>query len=294
MRAGTLLGNGDLKKGIARLVMNNATNIRELDRTLPRAAVIAAILFSPMSTPEIRAQPQAAAPLAFEVASVKPAGTSCRGRRSVDSQQVRYANFSLKGLVRDAYKVELYQINAPEWFDGQCYDVAAKLPDGASKEQIPAMLQALLAERFRMTVHKEMKRDRVYALVVARNGPRLKESKGQSDGPQGVELHADGHMEFTSATLASFSSAMSVLLARPVVDMTEIQGHFDITLNVTRGDLAGMSLPQNSASADTVPENNAASSVFAAMQELGLKLESRNAPIEHIVVDSVEKVPTGN
>jgi uncharacterized protein (TIGR03435 family) len=76
--------------------------------------------------------------------------------------------------------------------------------------------------------------------------------------------------------------------------MTEIQGHFDITQNVARGDLAGMNLPPNSASADTVPENNASSSVFAAMQELGLKLESRNAPIEHIVVDGAEKVPTGN
>jgi Protein of unknown function (DUF3738) len=184
-----------------------APQIRGPDRTLPRAAVIAAILFSPMSAPGIRAQPQVAAPPAFEVASVKPAGTSCRGKRSIDLQQVRYANFSLKGLVRDAYKVELYQIDAPEWLDSQCYDVAAKLPEGASKEQIPAMLQALLAERFRMTVHKEMKRDRVYALVVAKNGPRLKESKGQGDRPQGVELHADGHMEFTSATLASFSSA---------------------------------------------------------------------------------------
>jgi uncharacterized protein (TIGR03435 family) len=190
--------------------------------------------------------------------------------------------------------VELYQINAPEWLGSQCYDVAAKLPDGATKEQIPAMLQALLAERFRMTVHKEIKRDRVYALVAAKSGARLKESKGQSDGPQSVELHADGHMEFTSATLASFSSAMSVLLAQPVVDMTEIQGHFDITLNVTRGDLAGLRFPSDGAAADTLPESNASSSMFAAMQELGLKLESRNMPIEHIVVDSAEKVPTGN
>jgi uncharacterized protein (TIGR03435 family) len=276
------------------LDMKNARNIRALERTLWQAAIMGAIAFTAIDAPEVRAQPQAAAPDAFEVASVKPAGTICRGRRSVDSQQVRYANFSLKGLVRDAYKVELYQIDAPEWLDSQCYDVAAKLPDGASKEQIPAMLQALLADRFRMTVHKEIRRDRVYALVVGRNGPRLKESKGQGDRTQGVELHADGHMEFTSATLASFASAMSVLLARPVVDMTEIQGHFDIALDVTRGDLAGMRLPPDGAAADAVPENNASSSVFAAMQEIGLRLESRNAPIQHIVVDSVEKVPTGN
>jgi uncharacterized protein (TIGR03435 family) len=264
------------------------------ERTLLRAAVAGAIVFGAIGAPEVWAQSQAAAPPAFEVASVKPAGARCAGRRSIDLQQVRYGNFSLKGLVRDAYQVELYQIDAPEWLDSQCYDVAAKLPDGASKEQIPAMLQALLAERFRMTVHKEMRRDRVYALVVAKNGPRLKESKVQSDRPQSVELHADGHMEFTSATPASFSSAMSVLLARPVVNMTDIQGYYDITLNVTRGDLAGLRLPSDGAAPDTLPKNSASSSIFAAMQELGLKLESRNAPIEHIVVDSAEKIPTGN
>src|SRR5580704_15433848 len=99
-----------------------------------RIAVIGAIVFSATSAPGVRAQSQAAAAAVFEVASVKPAGTSCAGRRSIDSQQVRYANFSLKGLVRDAYQVELYQIDAPEWLDSQCYDVAAKLPEGASKE----------------------------------------------------------------------------------------------------------------------------------------------------------------
>jgi uncharacterized protein (TIGR03435 family) len=228
----------------------------------------------------------------FDVASVKSAGTDCRGKRSIDPQQVRYENFSLKGLVRDAYKVELYQSNAPDWFGSECFDLAAKLPEGASREQVPVMLQVLLAERFRMKVHKEVRQDRVYALVVARNGPRPKESKGHR--PQGVELHADGHMEFTSATLASFCSAMSVLMDRPVVDMTEIKGNFDITLNVSRDDLAGLKFPGDGAGTESVAENNASASVFAAMRELGLKLESRNAPMQHIVVDSAERVPTGN
>jgi uncharacterized protein (TIGR03435 family) len=146
----------------------------------------------------------------------------------------------------------------------------------------------------KLKVHSESKQDRVYALVVARNGPNLKESKAQSDRAPSFEGHADGRLEFASATLDSFSSAMSVLLARPVLNMTEIQGHFDISLNVTRRDLAGMNLRPDSAAADAVPESNASSSVFAAMQELGLKLESRNAPIQHTVVDSAEKIPTGN
>jgi uncharacterized protein (TIGR03435 family) len=256
--------------------------------------LVGAIVFGTIGAPEVRSQPPAAAPPAFEVASVKPAGTTCAGRRSVDPQQIRYANYSLKGLVGDAYKVELYQIDAPAWFGAQCYDVAARLPQGASEEQIPAMLRVLLAERFRMRAHEETRQDRVYALVVARNGPHLKPSEEQSDRPLGFEAHANGHMEFTSATLDSFSRAMSTLLARPILNMTEIQGHFDITLNVSTGDLAGLNFAPGRAPADTLPENNASSSVFAAMQELGLKLESRNVPIQHIVVDSAEKVPTGN
>jgi uncharacterized protein (TIGR03435 family) len=230
---------------------------------------------------------------AFEVASVKAAGTECRGKSSVDSQEVRYSDFSLKGLVRDAYKVELYQINAPDWFGDQCYDIVAKLPEGATKEQIPLMLQALLTERFHMKAHLETRQDRVYALVVGKNGPHLKESEGQSERPGDVKLRADGHMVFTSATLASFSSALSVLMARPVVNMTDIQGYFDITLDVTREDLGGMNYPPDNASADN-SENKAASSVFTAMQEFGLKLESRRAPLQHVVIDSAEKVPTGN
>jgi uncharacterized protein (TIGR03435 family) len=71
-----------------------------------------------------------------------------------------HSDFSLKGLVRDAYKIELYQINAPDWFGDQCYDVVAKLPEGGAKEQIPFMLQALLAERFHMKAHLETRQDR--------------------------------------------------------------------------------------------------------------------------------------
>ena len=230
---------------------------------------------------------------AFEVASVKAAGTECRGKSSFDAQQVRYSSFSLKGLVRDAYQVELYQINAPDWIGGQCYDVVAKLPEGAARERVPSMLLTLLVERFHLKAHWETRHDRVYALVVGKNGPHLTESKKQGDRPGGVKLQANGHMVFTSATLASFSSAMSVLMARPVVNMTNLQGHFDIVLDVTREELSGMNFPADGSSPHSA-ENNASSSVFAAMQQLGLRLEPRTAPVRHIVVDSAEKVPAGN
>jgi uncharacterized protein (TIGR03435 family) len=245
--------------------------------------IVAAALIAPWA---VRGQ-------TFEVASVKPAGADCRGKSSIDRQQVRYANFSLMGLVRDAYRVETSQIEAPAWFEARCYDVAAKLPEGAAAEQIPTMLRALLAERFRMKVHLESRPERIYELVVAKGGARLNKAKAPNDRPNAVEIRGD-RLEFTSATLKSFCGAMSTLLSRPVVDRTEIQGYFDIVLRVAREDLAGIRLPQDQAIAETTDAGNASPSLFAAMRELGLNLTALRAAVEHIVVVSADPVPVGN
>src|SRR5277367_4023625 len=117
----------------------------------------------------------------FEVAAVKPAGGNV-GVMSADSQQVRYTGVRLRSLLQDAYQVKTYQVNGPDWLVTERYDVVAKLPEGASKDQVPAMLRALLIERFRMTVHTEIRQDRVYALLVAKNGPHLTTSTGRPVG----------------------------------------------------------------------------------------------------------------
>jgi len=216
--------------------------------------------------------------LTFEVASVKPAAATVGGPKSVDLQQVRYTGVRLRGLLQDAYEVKRYQINGPDWLDTERYDVIAKLPEGASREQIPAMLQSLLTERFHMTVHTETRQDRVYALIVMKSGAHLKESSG---GIPALEVH-NGRIEFASATLDAFASVLSGYLDYPVLDMTGIPGKFDITLTMDGGP------------PDTIPDANFSSSILAAMPGLGLKLESRIAPLRHIIVDSAEKIPTGN
>lgn len=122
----------------------------------------------------------------FESASVKPGtpvtSSSATGRKSTgtriseDPGRITYLNTTLLPVLARAYDVKRRQISAPAWLDSETYDIVATIPNGASKEQIPAMLRNLLAERFKTTVHVDNRQERIYALVVGKN-PRLKQSK---------------------------------------------------------------------------------------------------------------------
>jgi uncharacterized protein (TIGR03435 family) len=132
-----------------------------------------------------------------------------------------------------------------------------------------------------MKVHTETRQDRVFALIVAKGGPHLTPSDAVMNRPPALEVH-DDRIEFASATLDAFCGVLSNYLGYPVLDMTGVAGHFDITLTMDAG------------TPNTIPDTNFSSSILASMQELGLKLESRIAPIEHVVVDSAERVPADN
>lgn len=128
--------------------------------------------------------------LTFEVASVKAsppidmmklraevqAGRMPRFGPHVDGARAEYLGMSLKALIALAYKVKGYQIAGPEWLNSERFDIVAKLPDGASKDDAPKMLQALLQERFKLTAHRDTQEHPVLALLVAKDGPKLKES----------------------------------------------------------------------------------------------------------------------
>jgi len=126
----------------------------------------------------------------FEVATVKPsppldmaklreqaqAGRMPRFGPHVDTSQATYTYMSLKELIANAYKVKEYQITGPAWLATEQFDIVAKLPDGASKDDAPKMLQALLAERFKLAAHRDTQEQPVLALAVGKDGPKLKES----------------------------------------------------------------------------------------------------------------------
>lgn len=135
-------------------------------------------------------------PLAFEVASIKPAGpldptAIAQGKihigMKVDGAICDIGSFSLKDLIRTAYEVKDYQITGADSLgsplDAQRFNIQATMPEGATEKQVPQMLQTLLAERFKLVVRRETKEQSIYALVVAKGGPKLKESEPDPPAP---------------------------------------------------------------------------------------------------------------
>jgi len=286
--------------------------------------------------PDAPAPGQSTGTAEFEVASIKPAapldtmqlvmGRQRAGVRT-DSARVDIANLSLADLIRTAFRVKPYQIAGPDWIRQHRFDILGKLPEGASADQLPEMLQDLLAKRFRLTLHRETKEHAVYALVVGKNGPKLVEAgaappadppasateghaadsmqvsadaasllvAGERTGLIRVSAGAGGAMrlEAREATLAALAEMLSRILDRPVMDMTGLTGVYQLSLNLSMQDMhsmveaAGMMPPGGATAADTT-------SALEAVQEPGLRLEPRKAPMEMIVIDHLERTPTEN
>ena len=102
---------------------------------------------------------------------------------SADGAMVKYTNITLRDCIRGAYRVRDFQIFGPDWMTKARFEISAKLPPGASADQIPEMLQALLAERFKLEIRREMKEQNVYALMVGNGGAKLK-AGGSKTGQQ--------------------------------------------------------------------------------------------------------------
>jgi uncharacterized protein (TIGR03435 family) len=136
---------------------------------------------------------QQTAPLAFEVATIKTAppinpAQIAAGKlhvgMKIEAGRVDIGFMSIADLIRTAYEVKPYQVSGPDWINTERFDILAKIPDGGTKEQVPAMLKALLQERFKLSVHKESKDHSVYALVVGKGGSKLKESPADEPAPE--------------------------------------------------------------------------------------------------------------
>jgi uncharacterized protein (TIGR03435 family) len=242
----------------------------------------------------------APAPLAFEAASVKPApaptGQGLRVSISQDKGRLTMSNVSLRTLLLRAYKTKDPQLVAPDWMADARFDIVATLPAGATSEQVPAMLQTLLADRFKVTIHKDSKVMPVYALVVAKGGPKLKEAEG--DTQMSVDASPRGRKMTGKTTMDLLCDSLSNMLDRPVNDATELKGTYELDLTWTPEDTDRRGLgPGRAPEGSEAHPNDSpdAPSIFVALQEkMGLKLESRKAPAAIIVVDNAEKVPTEN
>jgi uncharacterized protein (TIGR03435 family) len=251
----------------------------------------------------------------FDVASIRPS-------KSADDDEIfrptgdgiHATNMTMHDLIRQAYVdggyVEYAIAGAPAWVESDKFDVEAKVDDATAKELknlgwnereaiFSKMLAALLLERCKLIVHMEMKEAPAYALVVTKNGPKLKPGTVPSAAYAGMAegiLHFTGKGGFTvqDGPVKRLASMVSSRLGRPVLDKTGLTGKYDYALEwVPEQPVAPIfSASENrtvNASQDT-PD----SLISDALQEqLGLKLEPAKAPVEVIVIDHVEK-PTAN
>jgi uncharacterized protein (TIGR03435 family) len=251
----------------------------------------------------------AAGAQSFEVISIKPAAPQPMGQVRVgmggDQGRINYSNTSIKEMIQRAFEVKSYQVTGPPTIDTERFDVTAKIPEG-QQSQVPAMLRAMLADRFRLETHRETKELPVYELNVAKGGANLQPSEGEGRPQIRMEMTDRGaSLKVDSTPMGNFCDALSRFLDRPVLDKTALAGNYNLALDMAPEDLAGMrgggivrmgpgGGGGRGDAGGPAPESAPTGSLFTSLGKLGLKLEPRKAAIETIVVDKVEKTPTEN
>ncbi|MEO8367845.1 MAG: TIGR03435 family protein [Candidatus Solibacter sp.] len=236
----------------------------------------------------------------FDIASVKAAAPCCAAGQwresKVGPDRIDFRYVTLKYCLAFAYRMKEFQVSGPQWLGETRFDIVAKGAEGTRPEQLPEMMQALLAERFKLALHQETKEFSVFILSVDKSGAKLKESGpeyanadgaavGMSMGPNNI-----GKMEVKHGNMTSLVNTLSRLLARPTLDRTGLTARYDFDLDYGREDVGGLVPPATGAPAAGEP----AASVFTSVKRLGLRLESQKVPMDTVVVDRGEKAPTEN
>jgi uncharacterized protein (TIGR03435 family) len=228
---------------------------------------------------------RAQTPPTFEVASVKltqhgrtPDGWSHSSIDVPNPGSFVATNASMEECIEWAYSVNDYRISGPDWLnsDEASYDIAAKTGERTPKPQIRLMLQSLLAARFKLTFHRETRQLPVYELIVAKSGPKMRPPAPGGDG--GISSQG-GSVSANRVTMAFLATTLARYIKTPVFDKTGLSGSFSFSFEYALNDR----------------ENSDKPSIFTAVQEqLGLKLQPAKGPVEVLVIDHAEKVPTEN
>ena len=224
----------------------------------------------------------------FEVATIKPADPDDHNQGfRLNGHRISIESNTLTSIICFAYSIQKTQIiNSPQWFNEQTWNIDG-VPDIEGKpswRQYKKMLQKLLATRFGLVMHPDKRELSVYALTVAKNGPKLEKPKSDPDALSDSSGHGMGtaqYMKFTNNSMAEFAKVMELMVDKPVVDQTNLIGHYDFTLTWTPDSLRAT-------------PTDAAPGLFTAVQEqLGLKLEATRAPTDVFVIDAATR-PTEN
>jgi uncharacterized protein (TIGR03435 family) len=263
----------------------------------------------------------------FEVASIRAVGDEpvnqvAAGIR-IDGSQVHVTALSLRDYIGVAYQKRINQVVGPDWLATQRFDISAKIPEGGKREDVNEMMKSLLEERFGMKAHTEMKEFPVYALEVAKTGLKVVETAPADSfsNSRGVNVAAGGSaagvminlgegsffslgtssVQTKKLSMSTFADMLTRFLDRPVVDMTNLKGAYDLDLPLTPEDRivmlirsaigAGVVLPPQ---ALALLDAGSSDSLSDSLSKVGLLLERRRAELEVVVVDQIQKTPTEN
>jgi uncharacterized protein (TIGR03435 family) len=221
----------------------------------------------------------------FEVASVRVAPADANPQTGYWSRpgigRFTASHVSLARLIQLAYGIDESQIaNKPGWMATSLYDVDAKPEEGLSltREELKPCLQALLQERFHLSAHMETRTSSGYALFVAQDGPHLTTA---SEGHFAGERHpvSIGHMHIYNCSMQQLAQYLTPAAGFPVADQTGLTGSYDIDFDYN---------PKPEVERDLPPLE------LALKRATGLLLKSQKVPVEMLVLDSIDKVPTAN
>ncbi len=239
---------------------------------------------------------------------------------------MRASVLTMKDYLGMAYRVKVYQISGPDWISSDRFDISATLPGGVPTTQIPEMMQRLLEDRFQIKMHREKKDFPVYVLEVAKGGLKMQESAPDPDpanadakaplnitgsgSGQGISVNlgrgssytfANNKFEAKRLTMAAVAATLERFTDRPIIDMTDLKGSYDFTLDVTQEDYRTMLIHAAVAAGVTLPpealrllDGASIASLLDAMQKVGLKLDARKAPLDLLVIDEARKTPSDN
>ena len=213
----------------------------------------------------------------FEVASIKPSAgdTSYASGLTTSKGRLTATNVTLKRCIMGAFGVGPNQIaGGPAWLESDRYDIAAKaeLPT-VSDTELMGMMQTLMAERFKLAIHRENRQIQAYVLELAKKGPKLNKSTAE----QASTHSGRGSIDAKAMTMTRLAEVLSRQMDLPVVNETGLEGTYDLKLEWNPE-------PGRPTKTDSEP------SIFAAIQEqLGLRLTSRKTLLEVIVIDHAER-----
>jgi uncharacterized protein (TIGR03435 family) len=284
---------------------------------VPRSIRIAA-LFAAISLPAAHAQSappagEPALPLTFEVVSIRPDPSSTPGHDQItitpDGWHMAHGNLQaalLTAYVPTTSDSMMYTVSTlvgiPDWVSTTFYNIDARISESdlaawqnpaLEPEMLRTMMQAMLADRCKLVVHRGSKEVAVYSLVTGKSGPKLKAAvpgdphPGATPLPGGGEFldnDGTGTMHFYGAPIAALAVVLSNMAGRPVEDHTGLTGRYDMAMRRPRPGAPSMDPDSGS---DPVP------TIFSVVADLGLKLEPAKTSVETLVVDHIER-PTQN